>query len=163
MLGAISSIKVFHFYYYFYGHIKVMGRIFGIDYGKKRVGLAVTDPLQIFASPLNTVNVQEFDSFIDEYIKAEQIDAFVVGYPVQMNNKQSESVKYIDPFIRKLKKRFPGKPVYLVDERFTSKIALRTMIDGGLKKRDRKDKTVVDKISASLILQSWLDKKRLTQ
>ena len=81
-----------------------MGRIIGIDYGKKRVGLAVTDPLQIIASPLNTITVNDFDAFIDEYLKSEQVDAFVVGYPVQMNNKPSESVKVIDPFIRKLKK-----------------------------------------------------------
>ncbi|MCX6301264.1 MAG: Holliday junction resolvase RuvX [Bacteroidia bacterium] len=136
-----------------------MGRIIGIDYGKKRIGLAVTDPLKIFASPLKTVSVQEFDAYIDEYLKSEQVDAFVIGYPVQMNNKPSESVKFIDPFIKKLKKRFTGKPVYLVDERFTSKMAFRAMIDGGIKKEKRKDKTLIDKISASLILQSWLDKK----
>jgi len=137
-----------------------MGRIIGIDYGKKRVGLAVTDPLQIIASPLDTITVNDFDAFIDEYLKSEQVDAFVVGYPVQMNNKPSESVKVIDPFIRKLKKRFPGKPVHLVDERFTSKIAFRAMIEGGLKKKKRQDKTIVDKVSAALILQSWMDKKK---
>jgi len=137
-----------------------MGRIIGIDYGKKRVGLAVTDPLKIFASPLLTINTQEFDSFIDEYTKTEQVDGFVVGYAVQMNNTPSESVKYIEPFIKKLKKRFPGKPVCLEDERFTSKMALKTMIDGGVKKKKRQNKKDLDKISASLILQSWLDKKK---
>jgi putative Holliday junction resolvase len=137
-----------------------MGRIIGIDYGKKRVGLAVTDPLKIFASPLTTVNTQEFDSFIDKYNETEQIDGFVVGYAVKMNNLPSESVKYIDPFIRKLKKRFPDIPVYLEDERFTSKIALKTMIDGGVKKIKRQDKKTIDKISASLILQSWLQKEK---
>jgi putative Holliday junction resolvase len=136
-----------------------MGRIIGIDYGKKRIGLAVSDPLKIFASPLKTVSVQEFDAYIDEYLKSEQVDAFVIGYPVQMNNKPSESVIFINPFIKKLKKRFPEKSVHLVDERFTSKMAFRAMIDGGIKKEKRKDKTVIDKISASLILQSWLDKK----
>ena len=136
-----------------------MGRIIGIDYGKKRVGLAVTDPLRIFASPLKTVNTYDFDNFINEYLKSEDIDAFVVGYPVQMNNKPSESVKYVDPFIRKLRKRFPEKPVHLIDERFTSQIAFRTMIDGGVTKKGRQDKSMVDKISASIILQSWLDKK----
>jgi putative Holliday junction resolvase len=136
-----------------------MGRIIGIDYGKKRVGLAVTDPLRIIASPLNTVSVNDFDAFIDDYLKSEQIDAFVVGYPVQMNNKPSESVKVIDPFIRKLRKRFPEKPVHLVDERFTSKIAYRAMIEGGLKRKKRQDKTIIDKVSAALILQTWLDKK----
>ncbi len=135
-----------------------MGRIIGIDYGKKRIGLAITDPLRIFASPLVTVREHDFDRFIDDYLKLEQVDAFVIGYPVQMNNKPSESVKLIDPFIRKLKKRFPGKPVHLVDERFTSKIALRAMIEGGMKKEKRQDKSVVDKVSASLILQSFLDR-----
>ncbi len=137
-----------------------MGRILGIDYGKKRVGLAVTDPLRLFASPLDTVHTQEFDRFINDYMKTGQIDEFVIGYPVQMNNKPSESVKYIDPFIRRLKKQFPDKPVHLVDERFTSQIALRTMINGGVKKEKRKDKSMVDKISASIILQSFLDKKK---
>jgi putative Holliday junction resolvase len=136
-----------------------MGRILGIDYGKKRVGLAITDPLHIFASPLETVNPEDFDNFINDYLRSEQIDAFVIGYPVQMNNRPSESVKYIDPFIEKLKRAFPGKPVYLVDERFTSRIAFKTMIDGGVKKKDRQDKSMVDRISASIILQSWLDKK----
>ena len=136
-----------------------MGRILGIDYGRKRIGLAVTDPLHIFASPLETLASQEFDKFIETYLKKEQVEAFVVGYPVQMNNKASEAVKYIDPFIRKLKRIFPEKPVHLVDERFTSQMALRTMIDGGIKKEKRKDKSMVDKISASIILQSFLDNR----
>jgi putative Holliday junction resolvase len=138
-----------------------MGRILGIDYGNKRVGLAVTDPLQIFASPLNTISAHDIDNFIAEYMASEQVDAFVIGYPVGMNNKPSESVKYIDPFIRKLKKKFPGVPVHMVDERFTSKMAFRTMIDGGLKKKERQNKMIVDKISASIILQSWLDRKKI--
>ena len=137
-----------------------MGRILGIDYGNKRVGLAVTDPMQIFASPLNTISAHDIDSFIVEYMASEQVDAFVVGYPVQMNNEPSESVKYIDPFIRKLKKKFPGVPVHLVDERFTSQMAFRTMIDGGLKKKERQNKSMIDMISASIILQSWLDKRK---
>ncbi|MCU0462182.1 MAG: Holliday junction resolvase RuvX, partial [Bacteroidales bacterium] len=103
--------------------------------------------------------VQEFDSYIDTYLDSEPIDEFVVGYPVRMNNKPSESVKYIDPFIKRLKKRFPGKPVHLVDERFTSQIAMRTMIDGGVKKKGRQNKMMVDMISASIILQSFLDNR----
>jgi len=134
-----------------------MGRIIAIDYGKKRVGLAVTDPLQIFASPLNTVSPVDFFIFLENYLKTEEVDAFVIGYPVQMNNQPSESVKYINPFIKKLKKTFPLKAIHLVDERFTSQMALRTMIDGGVKKSDRRDKSMVDKISASIILQSFLD------
>lgn len=134
-----------------------MGRILGIDYGKKRVGIAVTDPLQIFASPLNTVTVQEFDSFLDDYLRHEQVDEFVVGYPVQMNNKPSESVKYIDPFIRRLRKRYPGKTLHIADERFTSQMALKAMIDGGVKKSGRRNRMIIDMVSASIILQSFLD------
>jgi putative Holliday junction resolvase len=136
-----------------------MNRIIGIDYGKKRIGLAVTDPMQIFASPLDTVSPKEFDSFIENYLKKEEVEAFVIGYPVQMNNKPSEAVIYINPFIKKLKKAFPEKHIHLVDERFTSQMAIRTMIDGGVKKKDRQDKSMVDKISASIILQSFLDNR----
>jgi putative holliday junction resolvase len=136
-----------------------MGRVLGIDYGNKRVGLAVTDPSQIFAFPLNTLKTSEIDKFIADYVAAEHVEAFVVGYPVQMNNEPSESVKYINPFIKKLKKIYPGFPVYLVDERFTTQMALKTMIEGGLKKKKRQNKMIVDMISASIILQSWLDGK----
>ena len=136
-----------------------MGRILGIDYGRKRVGLAVTDPLKIFASPLNTISAHDIDNFIADYMASEEVEAFVIGYPVKLNNEPSESVKYINPFIRKLKKRFPGVPVHLVDERFTSQMALKTMIDGGLKKKERQNKSIIDMISASIILQSFLDRK----
>jgi putative Holliday junction resolvase len=138
---------------------EIMGRIIGIDYGTKRIGLAVTDPLQIFASPLDTVEPSGFFAFIRHYLETELIDAFVIGYPVQLNNKPSESVNQINPFIRKLEKTFPGKPIHLADERFTSQMALRTMIDGGVKKSDRRDKSLVDRISASIILQSFLDNR----
>jgi putative Holliday junction resolvase len=136
-----------------------MGRIIGIDYGTKRIGLAVTDPLQIFASPLDTVGPDEFYSFIVNFLKTDVIDAFVIGYPVQMNNQPSESVNQINPFIKKLKRTFPDKQIHLIDERFTSKMALQTMIDGGVRKNDRRDKSLVDKISASILLQSFLDKR----
>lgn len=134
-----------------------MGRIMAIDYGTKRIGIAVTDPMRIIASPLETVSPTEFDGFLDNYLKKEEIDAFVVGYPVQMNNTPSEAVRHINPFIKKLRSRYPGKEVYLADERFTSKMALRTMIEAGVKKKDRRDKSMVDKISASIILRSFLD------
>ena len=101
----------------------------------------------------------EFDAFISEYIKTEAIDEFVIGYPVQMNNKSSESVKHIDPFIKKIVKSFPGIPVKKIDERFTSGMALQTMIDGGVKKKDRQDKAMIDKISAAIILKSYLDRR----
>lgn len=136
-----------------------MGRILAIDYGTKRIGLAVTDPNQIFASPLDTVGPNEFDGFIEGYLKTEEVDEFVIGYPVQMNNQPSEAVKYINPFIKKLKKKYPEKRIHLADERFTSQMALRTMIDGGVKKKDRLDKSMVDKISASIILRSFLDRR----
>jgi putative Holliday junction resolvase len=140
-----------------------MGRIIGIDYGLKRIGLAVTDPLQMFASPLTTVSPGEFDKFILDYLKKNEIDAFVIGYPVQMNNQPSESVIYINPFIKKLKKTYPEKHIYLADERFTSQMAIRTMVEGGVKKKDRQDKAMVDKISASIILQSFLDNRANTK
>jgi len=136
-----------------------MGRIIGIDYGVKRIGLAVTDPLKIFASPLITVSPGEFDNYIKDYLKTDEVDAFVIGYPVQMNNQPSESVTYINPFIKKLKKTYPEKHIYLADERFTSQMAMRTMVEGGVKKKGRQDKSIVDKISASIILQSFLDNR----
>jgi putative Holliday junction resolvase len=137
----------------------MMGRILAIDYGKKRIGLAVTDMMQIIASPLITVPVSRIESFLIDYVKKEQVDEFVVGYPVQMNNLPSQSVKYIDPFLKRLRKLFPDKPVHLADERFTSKMAIRAIIEGGVKKKDRGDKSIVDKISASLILRSFLEKR----
>ena len=136
-----------------------MGRILGIDFGTKRIGLAITDPLCIFASPLKTVRTSEFDSFIEEFLKTESIEEFVIGYPVTLNNQASESVRYLNPFIKKIEKLFPGKPVHLIDERFTSGMALKAMIEGGVKKKQRQDKAMVDKISASIILQSFLNKR----
>lgn len=134
-----------------------MGRILAIDYGQKRIGVAVTDPLQMIASPLTTLPVSEFEAFLSDYFNANEVDSVVIGYPTMMNNQPSDSVKYIDPFIKRIKKLYPEKPLHLVDERFTSKMALRAMIDGGMKKKDRRDKGMVDKISAAIILQSFLD------
>jgi len=144
---------------YFCAWLKTMGRILGIDYGKKRIGLAVTDPTGTFAFPLDTVSPADFDSYLATYMKSETIDEFVIGYPVQMNNQPSESVRYINPFIRKLKKTFPEKQIHLVDERFTSQMAFKTMIDGGVKKKERQNKELIDKISASIILTSFLEKR----
>jgi len=136
-----------------------MGRILAFDYGKKRIGLAVTDQMQIIASPLITISPSEIENYLLDYLKKEIVDEFVIGYPVQMNNKPSDSVRYIDPFLKRLGKLFPDKPLHLVDERFTSKIALQTIIEGGVKKKDRRDKSLADKISASLILQTYLEKR----
>ncbi|HVN57407.1 MAG TPA: Holliday junction resolvase RuvX [Bacteroidales bacterium] len=136
-----------------------MARILAIDYGKKRAGFAVTDPLQMIASPLATVPAGEAESFISEYIAKEDVVEIVIGYPVTLNNEPSESVKYIEPFIKKIKKTFPGIVVTTFDERFTSRIAFRAMIDGGLRKKERRDKGMVDRISASVILQSFLERR----
>jgi putative Holliday junction resolvase len=136
-----------------------MGRIMGIDYGSKRVGLAVTDTTQIIASPLATVHVNELEAFLLDYVSKEPVDEFVLGFPVQMNNKPSQSVKYIQPFLKRLSALFPDKPVHLTDERFTSQIALRSIIEGGVRKKKRRDKSIADRISASLILRSYLEKR----
>ena len=137
-----------------------MGRILAIDYGNKRTGIAVTDPGRIIATPLVTVKTAELETFLREYLDKETVDSFVVGYPLKMNNEPSEMVKYIDPFLNRLKKLFPGKEINLVDERFTSTIAQRAMIDGGMRKKYRQDKSNVDRISASLILQSFLEQQK---
>jgi len=134
-----------------------MGRIIALDYGHKRTGIAVTDPLQLIANSLTTIPSSEVISFLLSYTSRETVDAFVVGYPRQMNNSPSEAVKYIDPFIDLLGKSFPGKKVYLMDERFTSKMAVQTMVLGGVKKKDRQNKALVDAVSATIILQSYLE------
>ena len=137
-----------------------MGRIIAIDYGRKRTGLAVTDSLQMISNNLTTIKSDEIFDFLSEYFSKEEVEAIVVGYPKKLNNLPSESVKYINPFIQKLKKVFPGKEIFLMDERFTSKIAFQSMIDGGLKKKDRRNKGLIDTISANLILQSYLDYRK---
>lgn len=134
-----------------------MGRIIAIDYGRKRVGLAVTDPLRIIATGLDTLPAAEAITYLHGYLSKNTVDTFLVGYPKQMNNEFSEAVQYIDPFIAKLKKEFPDVLVVLADERFTSKMAMRAMIAGGMKKTDRRDKAMVDKISAVIMLQSYLE------
>jgi putative Holliday junction resolvase len=134
-----------------------MGRIIALDYGRKRTGIAATDPMQMIANSISTVPSAEVISFLQSYVRKEEVDAFVVGYPRQLNNSPSEAVIYIDPFIAVLKKTFPGKEVYLMDERFTSKIAQQTLISGGVKKKDRQNKALIDSVSATIILQSFLE------
>lgn len=136
-----------------------MGRIIAIDYGRKRTGIAATDPMQIIANSVTTVASSEVLNFLVKYTQNETVDAFVIGYPRQLNNQPSEAVKYIDPFVKQLKKAFPGKDVILVDERFTSKIAHQTMLEGGVKKKDRQNKALIDSISATIILQSYLEQR----
>jgi putative Holliday junction resolvase len=137
-----------------------MGRILAIDYGTKRVGIAVTDPSQIIATGLTTVHSKDVIQFLKTYMTTEQVDCLVLGEPKQLNNKPSESAKHVEGFLKVLKKTFPGMPVERIDERFTSKMAFQTMIDSGLKKKDRQNKELVDEISATLILQLFMEKKK---
>ena len=137
-----------------------MGRIMGIDYGQKRVGLAVSDPLNIFATPLQTVPTQQVTDYIKQYIQTQPVKLFVVGYPTHMNNTPAQNAPRVSAFVTHLKKTFPDIPVVLADERFTSKMAFQAMIDGGLKKKDRRDKATVDKISAVIILQEFLQNNK---
>ena len=136
-----------------------MGRVLAIDYGLKRTGIAVTDELQLIASGLTTVETKDLIPFLESYIKEENVELFLIGLPKQMNNEPSESEKYIIPFISKLEKRISHIPIKRVDERFTSKMAFQTMIDGGLTKKQRKNKALIDEISATLILQNYLYSK----
>ncbi|MBN1159218.1 MAG: Holliday junction resolvase RuvX [Bacteroidales bacterium] len=137
-----------------------MGRILAVDYGQKRTGIAVTDPLQLIANGLVTVPTSEIFSFLAEYFGKEAVEAVVVGYPREMNNLPSEAVQYIEPFVRKLKKMYPEKNIVMMDERFTSKIAVRAMIEGGAKKKTRQNKSIIDRISATIILQSYLEMRK---
>jgi putative Holliday junction resolvase len=137
-----------------------MGRILAIDYGRKRTGIAVTDTLQLIANGLDTVKTHELESFLKQYFQEEPVERVVIGYPKQMNNQPSENVTYINQFLNRFKKVFPDMPIELVDERFTSQIAFQAMIDGGVKKHKRRDKALVDKLSATIILQSYLETKQ---
>ncbi|WP_439129313.1 Holliday junction resolvase RuvX [Polaribacter sp.] len=136
-----------------------MSRILAIDFGEKRTGIAVTDPLQIIASGLTTVNTKEVLTFLKDYTSKEAISLFLVGKPKQLNNTDSQSEVFILPFLEKLEKLFPQIPVIRIDERFTSKMAFQTMIDSGMKKKQRRNKAIVDEISATIILQSYLYSK----
>ncbi|WP_248723648.1 Holliday junction resolvase RuvX [Seonamhaeicola sp. ML3] len=136
-----------------------MARILAIDYGTKRTGLAVTDELQIIASGLTTVNTNELINYLKDYVSKETVELFLIGEPKQMNNTASQSEVFIVKFMEILKKEIPQIPIKRVDERFTSKMAFQTMIDSGLKKNQRKNKALVDEISATLILQSYLYSK----
>ena len=140
-----------------------MDRILGIDYGRKRIGVAVSDPLGIFASPLDTVPAAKIIDYIKKYAEKETVARFVVGYPMNMDNTPSEAAADVDVFLKNLAKNFPSIPVSLEDERFTSVLAHRAMIEGGMKAKDRRDKTSVDRISASIILQSYMDKNNKGQ
>ena len=137
-----------------------MSRILAIDYGKKRTGVAVTDILQMIANGLTTVATPELMDFILKYVEKEPVERIIVGHPKQMNNEDSENMKRITPFVNQLRKKLPNIPVELVDERFTSVLAHQAMLDGGLKKKARQNKALVNEISATIILQSYLETKK---
>ena len=136
-----------------------MGRIIAIDYGTKRVGLATTDPLQIIASALDTIHAKDVLQFLKDYAQKEEVESFVLGMPTKLDGTDTNATPHVRQFHKQLKKHFPEKPVYLHDERFTSKMALDAMIAGGSKKKDRREKGNIDKISATIILQSYLESR----
>lgn len=137
-----------------------MSRILSLDYGRKRTGVAVTDPLQLIANGLATVPTHQLLPFLQDYVSREDVERIVIGLPRQTDGSESESMTYIRPFVARLQKVMPQMPIEYVDERFTSVLAHRAMLDGGLKKKDRQNKALVDEISATIILQSYLEQKR---
>ncbi|MDD6357465.1 MAG: Holliday junction resolvase RuvX [Bacteroidales bacterium] len=136
-----------------------MGRVLAIDYGQKRCGIAVSDTLQLIANGLDTIPTANLMSFLENYFQREPVDVVVFGLPRQMNNQESQSMQYIAPFVKRFKEKFPDKKVEFEDERFTSKMAFQTMIDCGLKKKERQNKALIDQVSATIILQSYLENK----
>jgi putative Holliday junction resolvase len=137
-----------------------MGRIMAIDYGVKRTGLAVTDPMRIIATALATVDTPTLFDYLKDYCTREEVDVFVVGDARRMDNTPSESMMLIEPFVAELRKRYPDKEVARVDERFTSKMAFQTMIDSGMRKKQRRDKGMVDRIAATIMLQSYMNTRK---
>lgn len=133
-----------------------MGRILSIDYGRKRTGLAVTDPLKIIANGLTTVSAHLLWDYLNDYISREQVERIVIGKPMQTNGQPSENLARVEAFVNRWRKNHPELPIEYVDERFTSVLAHQAMIDGGLKKKARQDKALVDEISATIILQSYM-------
>ena len=137
-----------------------MGRILAIDYGARRTGLAVTDPQQIIATALETVETTDLLEFLKNYFHQEHVDEVVIGMPKQLNNQDSETAPAVRKFVEFFRMTFPEKPIHLADERFTTSIAHRAMIDGGMKKKNRQIKGNVDKVSATIILQSYMESRR---
>lgn len=138
-----------------------MARLLAIDYGRKRSGIAVSDSLQIIANGLTTVPSHTLINFLKDYVAKESVELIIIGLPRQMNYEESESMQYIKPFVKRLQKEIPDIPVEYSDERFTSQMAHQTMIDGGLKKKQRQNKALVDEISATIILQGYMEGRRM--
>ena len=150
-------------FFNFASKMRLLGRILAIDYGNKRCGLAVTDPGQMIATPMETVPTHELMNYLKAYFEKEEVELLVVGYPRQMDNSESESMKQIRFFVGAFKKRFKEIPVEWMDERFTSSLAMDAMVTGGMRKSERKVKGNVDRVSAALILQSFLEKRNNLQ
>ena len=140
-----------------------MGRLLAIDYGKKRTGIAVSDLLQIIANGLTTVKTSEIFDFLQDYLQKEEVTTIVVGLPKQMSGEMSENMQRVEVFVNKLRQRYPSIPIEYYDERFSSKMAHQAMIDGGLKKKARQNKALVDEISATIILQGYMESKRMKE
>lgn len=140
-----------------------MARLLAIDYGRKRTGIAVSDTLQIIANGLTTVPSHTVIAFLKDYVAKETVERIIIGLPRQMNYEESESMRYIKPFVKRLQKELPTIPVEYFDERFTSSMALQTMIDGGVKKMKRQNKALVDEISATIILQGFMESQRMSK
>ena len=136
-----------------------MARILAIDYGRKRTGIAVSDPLQLIAGALTTVETKELERFVADYCAREEVSTIVIGKPMQRDGSPSETWRYIEPLAGRLRHAYPDKEVLFYDERFTSVLAHRAMLDGGMKKMARRDKATVDKIAATIILQSYMESK----
>lgn len=136
-----------------------MARLLAIDYGTKRCGIAVSDPLQIIATGLTTVHSKDILTFLENYFKKEPVETIVVGEPKRMSGEATDATVHVENFVKQLRKKFPEIKIARVDERFTSKMAFQTMIDSGLKKKDRQNKELVDEISATIILQSYMERK----
>ena len=138
-----------------------MSRILCIDYGRKRTGLAVTDPLQMIAGGLETVASGELEKWLERYMTVEPVERIVVGCPMKLDGSESDTmIRYVQPFVNRLKNKFPNIAIDIFDERYTSKLAVRAMIDGGMKKKERRNKANIDKLSATILLQSYLEKIR---
>ena len=140
-----------------------MGRIIAIDYGTKRTGLAVTDPLRIIANALDTVETKQLEKYLADYFSKNDVDVIVLGKPSQMNGQPSETMRYIEPLAGRLRHAYPNKQVVLYDERFTSVMAHRTILESGIGKMARRDKALVDRISATIILQSYMESLQMQQ
>ncbi|UBM57613.1 Holliday junction resolvase RuvX [Marinilongibacter aquaticus] len=136
-----------------------MARIMAIDYGGKRTGLAVTDPLQIIASALETVETKNLLDYLKNYCEKEDVEAFVLGKPLSLDGSETHASPLVHSFAEELKKKFPGKPIHYVDERYTSKMAVQSMIASGVKKKDRRKKGNIDKVAATIILQEFMDEQ----